>query len=309
MLSLNCVRTAPARKPPLWPLGLPLIVAVAVWAGAAAGGEQAQPLKVGVSHTLFLDVPDLLIKAALTPLRSLIEADTGQKAEFTLLKDADKMGDDLSKGKLTMAVFPGYEFAWAKSKYPQLNPLVIAINQHADQRALVVVRTDNPAANLAALKDQTVAIPKGGREHCRLFLERHCQNYGKEPAGFFAEISSPANDEEALDDVVDGTVHAAVVDGIALEVYQKRKPGRYAQLKELTKSQSFPATVIAFKKGALDDATLQRFREGLLSAKTTPRGRQVLQLTKLTSFEPVPKNYEQGLAAISKAYPPPSEKK
>src|SRR5262249_7110202 len=150
-----------------------------------------------------------------------------------------------------------------------------------------------------------VALPRGVREHCRLFLERHCQSNGKETPRFFAEISAPASVEEALDDVVDGVVHAAVVDGVALDCYHKRKPRRFAQLKELTKSESFPPTVIAFRKGGLDDATLSRFRESLLSAKTTPRGRQVLQITKLTGFEPVPKDYEKTLVAIGKAYPPP----
>jgi ABC-type phosphate/phosphonate transport system substrate-binding protein len=286
-----------------------LLVALAVWAGSVKGGEPPEPLRIGVSGTLFADVPELLIKAAFAPLRALIENQTGQKADFALMKDTDKLADDLSTGKLTVAVFPGYEFAWARTKHPQLSPLVIAVNQQADQRALVMVRTDSAAANFAALKNQTVALPRGVREHCRLFLERHCQCQGKDTPRFFAEIAAPPSDEEALDDVVDGTVHAACVDGVALDCYQKRKPGRFAQLKELTKSESFPATVIAFRKGGLDDVTLSRFRESLLSAKTTPRGRQVLQLTKLTAFEPVPKDYEKTLVAIGKAYPPPASEK
>jgi ABC-type phosphate/phosphonate transport system substrate-binding protein len=284
-------------------------VALAVWAGSVKGDEPAQPLRVGVSSTLFADVPELLIKAALTPLRALIEGQTGQKTDFALIKDADKMGEELSNGKLTVAVFPGYEFAWAKAKYPQLSPMVIAVNQQADQRALVTVRNDSPAANFADLKNQTVALPRGVREHCRLFLERHCQSNGKDTPRFFAEICSPASDEEAMDEVVDGAVHAAVVDSVALDCYHKRKPGRFTQLKVLTRSESFPPTVIAFRKGGLDDTTLSRFREGLLSAKTTPRGRQVLQLTKLTGFEPVPKDYDKILVAIGKAYPPPASEK
>jgi ABC-type phosphate/phosphonate transport system substrate-binding protein len=290
-------------------IAMPLLVALAVWAGSVEGGEPPEPLRIGVSHTLFADVPDLLIKAALAPLRALIENQTGQKADFAMMKDTDKLAEDLSNGKLTVAVFPGYEFAWARAKHPQLNPLVIAVNQQADQRALVMVRSDSPAATFADLKNQTVALPRGVREHCRLFLERHCQSQCKETPRFFSEICSAPNDEEALDDVVDSTVHSAVVDGVAVDCYQKRKPGRFAQLKVLTKSESFPATVIAFRKGGLDDATLSRFRESLLSAKTTPRGRQVLQLTKLTAFEPVPKDYEKTLVAIGKAYPPPAEKK
>src|SRR5262249_47329881 len=107
VMSVNrCARSAPGRKPPLWLLGGPLILAGAVGVGGGGGGEPPPPpLRVGVSHTLFADVPELLIKAALTPLRALIEADTGTKAEFTLIKDSDKMGEELTKGTLTVAVF------------------------------------------------------------------------------------------------------------------------------------------------------------------------------------------------------------
>ena len=106
--------------------------------------------------------------------------------------------------------------------------------------------------------------------------------------------------------MVDGTVQAAVVDGVGLEAYKRRKPGRFAKLKELLKSELFPDTVVAYHRGALDDATLERFRSGLMRADKTATGRLLLMLWTLTAFEAVPPDYEQMLGDIAKAYPAPS---
>src|SRR5207244_6848780 len=54
---------------------------------------------------------------------------------------------------------------------------------------------------------------------------------------FFPKITSPENTEDALDDVVDGVVQAAVVDRAGLEAYKRRKPGRFNRLKEVARSQ------------------------------------------------------------------------
>lgn len=37
-------------------------------------------------------------------------------------------------------------------------------------------------------------------------------------------MATPANSEDALDDVVDGLVDAAAVEEVAVEAYQRRKP-------------------------------------------------------------------------------------
>jgi ABC-type phosphate/phosphonate transport system substrate-binding protein len=146
-------------------------------------------------------------------------------------------------------------------------------------------------------------MPRSSMEHTRLFLERRCLARGKAPQDFFASVATPATAEDALDDVVDGAVQAAVVDGVALTCYQRRKPGRFARLKEVQRSETFPAAVVAYRAGGLDGETLGRFREGMLRANEDARGRQLLTLWKITGFEEVPEDYERTLAGIIKAYP------
>ena len=80
---------------------------------------------------------------------------------------------------------------------------------------------------------------------------------------------------------------------------------RRAKLRIVLTSDVFPTAVIAYRSGAVDDATLAKFREGLLNASQNILGRQMLTLWKLTSFEAVPADYEATLAEIVKSYPAP----
>ena len=87
------------------------------------------------------------------------------------------------------------------------------------------------------------------------------------------------------------------------------KPARFAKLKVVEKSEAFPAAIVAYCAHALDETTLRRFREGMLSAKDNPRGVQLMTLCQMTSFEPVPEDYDKVCKEIARAYPPPGKKK
>jgi len=175
-------------------------------------------------------------------------------------------------------------------------------------KALLVVRADNPAAGFAELQGKPFALPRFTREHSRLFMERRCLVTGQAAERFFAPISTPPDIEDALDNVVDGVVLGTVVDSIALENYQHRKPGRFAKLRTAAESEPFPAAVVAYHPGALDAATVKRFREGMIGANQTKRGQQLLTLCRMTGFENIPADYEQMLTDIAKTYPPPAGK-
>ncbi len=265
-----------------------------------------EKVRIGMIGTLFRDIPEATVLALMHPFGALMQSQTGVNGELVPAGDVGNLGQQLADDKLQLGVFHGIEFAWARQKHPDLRPLVIAINQDRHLRAHLVVGADDPAASLKDLQGKTLALPRQTREHCYLFIERRCPQCKKESPGFFSKITFPANLDEALDDVVDGVVQVTVVDGVSLDCYKRRKPGRYAKLKIVETSEVFPAAVVAYRAGGLDDAVLKRFREGMMNANRTILGRQMLNLFKLTGFEPVPPDYEQTLVDIVKAYPPPS---
>jgi ABC-type phosphate/phosphonate transport system substrate-binding protein len=278
-----------------------------------AGGRATRSqdtIRIGLIGSLFRDQPSSAVSVMMEPFAALMQSQTGLTGDLVPGGDAFQLGQQLSEGKLHVAVFHGFEFAWARLRYPELRPLIIAVNRYPHLNAQLIVSAKDPANSLRELEGKRLALPRPSREHCHLFLERHCQECAKKtPQSFFAKVANPPNAEDALDDVVEGQVDATVVDGLALECYRRRKPGRFAKLKVVESSETFPAAVVAYCPGCLDDTTLNRFRTGLLGASKSMLGKQLLTLWKLTGFEPVPDDYEQTLAAIAKAYPPPAETK
>jgi ABC-type phosphate/phosphonate transport system substrate-binding protein len=283
-----------------------IVTAVALAAAEphkVSAGDLPACVRIGLPRSLFRDVPEPLVRAASQPFRTLLEAQTGVRGDLVLAENAEELGKRLADGRVQVGVFYGHEFARVQRRHAQLQPLVIAVNQQRQLRAVIVVRSDCPAGTFADLRGRSIAVPRGSREHCRFFLDRHCQRLDKTPTQFFARVTDPANVEDAVDDVVDGLVDAAVVDGVGLSCYERRKPGRFARLRPLQRSEAFPATVIAYRPGAVADELVQRFRAALLNANQTARGRQMLTLWKLTAFEPVPEDYAQTLADILRSYP------
>jgi len=278
-------------------------------ASSAFGGERDAPLKISIVEAQFRHVPAPLVKLSFRSVQALVKSQTTLDSEFQLSKDANVLAQQLADDQVDLGVFHGVEFAWVRQKHKDLRPLVIVVNGESHVRAHLLVAKDSPVSQFADLHGKALAMANGTRLHCRLFVERPCQDCGQEPEKFFSRITTPANVEDALDDVVDGTVAAAVADGVALDCYKRRKPGRFAKLRELVTAEAFPCPVIAYRAGHLDGAILQRFKEDLTRAGEQPAAKRVLMLWKITGFEAIPANYERSLTEIAKAYPAPEEEK
>jgi ABC-type phosphate/phosphonate transport system substrate-binding protein len=278
-------------------------VLTAAPAPAKPGAEGNGPVQIGLVRTMFRDIPEPMFGIIAKPFNRLMAEQTGMAGEVTLAADAEVLARQIDQGHTHLGVFQGFEFAWARLKHPNLQPLVVAVGKQRKPTALIVVRSDSTIDGLAALKGKTVAVAKGTKEYCRLYLERR----GPQGDGCTPKLTEPASIEDALDDVVDGSADAAVVDGASLDCFKTLKPGRAAKLKVSATSGPFPAAVIAYRRGELDPTILQRFEHGLITANRTRQGVNLLGLWRLQGFEAPPADYEQHLTETLKAYPPPAE--
>ena len=283
-----------------------LALALAASGGRADDGAQ-QPVRIGLIASLFRDMSEPLMQVIMRPFKSLMEAQTGIPGQLVSGGDAETLGQRLKEGKLHLGVFHGVEFAWARTKIPQLKPLLIAVNHQRYLRANLVVHDDGKIASVADLKGQVVALPHLSKEHCWLFLERRCVPPGMKPEKFFTRIATPRDANYALDDVIDGTAQAAVIDDADLSAYRERYPQYFAKVKVLQQSEQFPCAVIAYYPGVLSAEMIERFRSGMLAAKSSRQGRQMMQMVRISSFEEVPDDFDRMLSDILKAYPPPAK--
>jgi ABC-type phosphate/phosphonate transport system substrate-binding protein len=262
-------------------------------------------LLVGQSGTFGSEGGDPKVEAANDQtLRDFIKEETGFDSETFRQKDWTDLADKLTKGQLHLGVFQGFEFAWAQQKNPALKPLAIAVNVHRYLVANVIVKADSPTKSFADLQGLSLGEPLQDNRHVSLFLDSKCKAAGKKPSDFFSKVTRHENLEEMLDSVFDGATQVAVADQSALDAYQRRKPGRFAKLRIIERSQPFPPPVVVAHTAVLDKATLKRFHDGLLNANKTARGQTTLNLFRVNRFEEIPDDFEQILIETRKTYPP-----
>jgi ABC-type phosphate/phosphonate transport system substrate-binding protein len=267
--------------------------------------DRPQTIHIGIMTSFYRDHPEEDVKTTVESLLDLMLAQTGFKGDPIKVEGVEKLADEVTKNELQLGVFHGHEFAWIREKHPELKPLLIVVNQIPYQRCYLFVRKEDNSASFAQLKGKSLALARHTPEPCHLFLDRQCQELSLQLEKFFSKVTHPDNVETAFDDLVDGNGDAIVVEEVAMNSYKRRKPGRFAKLKELAKSPQFPAGVVVYQPSQWNDADLKSIRGALLNAHQNPEGRQLLTLWRLTGFEPVPMDYEKMLGTIDKAYPEP----
>ena len=297
------------RMIPATVIGCALLLAFVAGASRTSADDKAaaKKVRVGLVNTLFRDDPEKQVQSMAGPLKSLMQEQAGVEGDVAIGGDALNLAAQLKEGKVQLGVFNGFEFAWAREKYPELKPLLIAVDRQPFVRAALVVRQDNKADSPTALQGKILAIPLLAREHCRIFAERRLVGEGKTMDKWFAKVATPRTAQDALDDLAENYVQAAVVDDVELEAFRKRFPKTAAKLRVLKESERFPCGVIAYRPGGVNEDTLKSLREGMIVANSNERGRKLLDLSRITGFEEIPADYEKNLADILKAYPAPTK--
>jgi ABC-type phosphate/phosphonate transport system substrate-binding protein len=295
-------------------IGAGMVAAAALLAGLAltdgAGAEssaRSSTLRIGVVGTLFRDMPEPMVQIIMGPFKAMIESTSGMTSQLVTVPEPDRLAQDLADDKLQLAVFHGVEFGWAQERHPRLRPLVVAVCRQRTLHAYLLVKRDSRVSGFRELKGKIVALPRQSRDHCRLYLERRCEECGCAAEEYLAKVARPAHAEDAIDDVVDGRVDAAVVDDAGLDRYEQDKAGRFAQLKTAQRSEPFPCGLIAYNPGAIDETTMDRLRDGLLNCNRSRNGRDLLGTIRITALEPVSPEYEKLVVDIVKAYPAPAK--
>ena len=287
-------------------MGLTVCLLGMAVSGPAQEAKRAEPVRLGMVSTLFNDIPAPLIEFMRGPFNFLVKEFTGLEAQLKVGGNAIDVGKRLNDKELDFGVFHSFEFGWARQKYPNLRPLMIAVSKPPMIHAYLVVRSDSDIKSFHDVKGKDIGFPRKTKEHCRVFMERNCADCGQaNPKSFFGQIVVSNTVEDALDDICRGKLPAVVVDTFSMDAYEQIKPGCFARVKVAKQSEPFPPAVIAYREGAVDADTLQRFRDGMINANKEQRGRDMMSTFKMTGFEPVPDNYDQMIAEVLRHYPAP----
>lgn len=279
---------------------------VAILCPTVCWGEDKDIYRIGVPRSVFREVPPALVSIAGQPFKEIMKAQTGLNGEVAIEADAMTVARGIDSGKFRLGVFFGHEFAWARQKFPKLEPIVCSVPRPKEVQAFLLVRYDCKATNLGDLKGNRLAVATNLRDHARLFLDkRRTDEMGD---GGFCATEKADTVHNAIHKVIDGEADVTVADSASWSYFQKLYPGMSQNLRVLAKSDLFPPTVIAYKQGTLDDATLKSIRDGLQSAHENPKAMRLMNLIRIERFDAVPADYDGELKKCLKTYPAPAEK-
>jgi ABC-type phosphate/phosphonate transport system substrate-binding protein len=288
-----------------------LAIALAMPGASTAQQKDPSPLKLGMAKSFFNDLHELVIQIATEPFTPLMKKTTGLDGVLSYKEDAFGTAAQLDNNELQFGVFHGHEFAWVQKQYPSLKPLMVVVNKQHDVRAYVIVHKNSSFKTIADLRGKKIEIAEGLKEHCRIFMVRRCTNNAQpELKDYFGSISKSKTTLGAMDQVARGKTDVTVVDTISLAFYKDIKKAVFDNnLRVLEESEAFPAAVIAYKHGALSDATLKQFCAGLSTAHKNAEGKDMMQMWGIEGFESVPASYMNSLADVIKLYPSPAPAK
>lgn len=267
--------------------------------------EKVKSVRIGLMRTIFRDTPESLLQILMKPFSAVIESQTGLAGDVVISPDHDQLAQQLNDGKTQVGVFHGFEFAWAKLKYPDLQPMMLAVNSKAPLVSYIIVEKDSKLNSIADLKGKKLALAKGNREHCRLFFEHRVMPDKAKPETYFSKFQNSVDAEDAFDSLGDSDIDAVLADSAPWESYKNQKPGQAAKLKVIVISETFLPAVIVYNPKKLDKDVMKSFKEGMLSASDNPKSKRMLEFVKITSFENIPEEFNSQLSDLVKSYPAP----
>ena len=268
--------------------------------GVRATDPDLPKIRIGLLEGMFKDVPKPLLAAMAEPFRSMMFKQTGLSGDVDMCPNSTCLAGKLKDRTVSIGVFHGFEYAWAKQANPNLVPLLVTVPHGRKVQALILVSAVSELKKPADLKGIGVVVPKALKAHSQLFLDKI---RGQNPAIQIAANPASLTAEEAISAVAGGKEKAVITDIATLNGYYGLQPGAANQLRILAESELFPVAVIATEKGTLSEENLDRVRK-LAGASKTAQGRTMLTMWAIKGFEMVPAEYEDHCKKILVNYPP-----
>ncbi|MFM7112873.1 MAG: phosphate/phosphite/phosphonate ABC transporter substrate-binding protein [Planctomycetota bacterium] len=282
------------------------ILAIA-WLFVSRGAQAAKPeekLKVGITKNFFQNFSETIAKLVMQPFPEVVKAQTGLPGEIAMSPDSTELCERMKKGEAHLGVFQGHEFFWASRKYPELKPLMLAVNEKTPLKAYLIVRKADSEKPISDMAGKTLAIPTQTRPFARLWVERRGVLPGKALHEHYAKVFPIGDSEEALDNVRDGSLDLVLVEKASWDRYKRIKPSAIESLSPIIESETFPSTVIAYFPKSVQNSYVDRFKKGMMTADQNPGSARLLQLVKISSFQPVPDDFMKEGESLIQAYPP-----
>jgi phosphonate transport system substrate-binding protein len=235
------------------------------------------------------------------PLVKYLEAKLGMKVEFTPVTDYAAAVETLISRKVDLAWFGGFTFVQASARSG--GKVVPLVQREEDERFKSVFITTDPAIKtLADLKGKDVSFGSQSSTSGHLMPRSVLLGAGLDPDKDFRRVAYSGAHDATIAAVAAGKVQAGALN---ISVWEKFVADKKVDTDKVRVFFTTPPyydynwSVSAAMPEALRNKIAQAF---LALDKSTPEGRQILELQRATRFVPTkPENYKNIEAAARSA--------
>lgn len=225
------------------------------------------------------------------------------KCEFKNFDNTDDLAHGIASKQVNAFFGSPVEFLKLESSFLSSPIISAASSSQLKSRILLVVRKDSGFDSLFQLKGKILARQKwisqdmGGLYLDTLLLENKLFTYEH----FFMETQNTETSNMALIDLFFKKVDVALVSESQFNIAAELNPQLRTQTKILLSSEPYIAFVAAMTKSTPAEKA-DGVKKSLLAINKTAKGRQVMNLMKLKSFQEVPLSDLDNVRALVAKY-------
>ena len=266
----------------------------------AASLVQAQTAAPVLRVTAIPDESPTELARKAAPLVKYLESRLGMKVEFTPVSDYAAAVETLVNRKVDLAWFGGFTFVQAKVRSG--GKVIPLVQREEDEKFRSVFITADPAIKqLADLKGKDVSFGSQSSTSGHLMPRSFLLQAGVNPEKDFRRVAYSGAHDATIAAVASGKVQAGALN---ISVWDKFIADKKVDTSKVRAFYTTPAyydynwTVHADMPAALRDKIAKAFLD---LSKSTPEGKEILELQRATRFVPTQADNYKGIEAAARS--------
>jgi ABC-type phosphate/phosphonate transport system substrate-binding protein len=278
-----------------------LLMACAIFPVMCAGAEDGSKLRIGFTGSVFQDVSNTDIKAAVSVLIQKVAWQHFGKGESRFYENLSEMAMDLKNRKIEVFATPVEEFMELRKQSPIVPILVSTYDNGTGTDLLLLVRKDSGIRSIRDLRGKTIVMPMRNPRCLDMhtaWLETLVMEEGsKGIATFFSSVKETRTAAKAVMPVFFRQADACIVTRQVFDLTAELNPQISRELTIISRKEKLSQGIIAIDR-RLSEETREKIRQAFLTLHQTPEGQQLLMLFKVRKLVPFVPDYMKGTEAL-----------
>lgn len=266
----------------------------------AAGLVQAQTAASVLRVTAIPDESPTELARKAAPLVKYLESRLGMKVEFTPVSDYAAAVETLVNRKVDLAWFGGFTFVQANVRSG--GKVIPLVQREEDEKfKSVFISADPSIKQLADLKGKDVSFGSQSSTSGHLMPRSFLLQAGLNPEKDFRRVAFSGAHDATIAAVASGKVHAGALN---ISVWDKFVADKKVDTSKVRAFYTTPTyydynwTVHADMPAALRDKIAKAFLD---LSKSTPEGKEILELQRASRFVPTKADNYKGIEAAARS--------